>query len=191
VTDTSQNATGPQPQRPRTRRRTRTARKETTVNTYDPAAATIVEPVITGTYVQRAATLNECTVAAAGILASADAAGLPVASSVTVYGWSPEINLLISGETPAETWANLEAWAVRHGSQGITVQPSVGGEGRAYASAEFTASGIRVILAAIIKGDPGNPMDIDPDTESATMPDATLFDGTDATDTDTTAGNTP
>jgi hypothetical protein len=184
VTSTSTGTTGPQPGSPRTRRtRTRSTRKETTVNAYDPATAVIVEPVITGAYVQRAATLNECTVAAAGILASADAAGLPLPSSVTVYGWSPEINLLISGETPAETWANLEAWAVRHGSQGITVQPSAGGGDRAYATAEFTASGIRVILAAIIKGDPGNAMDIDPDTESATMPDAT--------DTDATADNTP
>jgi hypothetical protein len=171
-------STGPQPGSPRGRRtRTRT-RKETTVNTYDPAAAVIVEPVITGTRHRPPATVGECAVTAAAIIAAADAAGLPAPSSITVYGWAPEINLLISGSTPAETRANLEAWAARHGSGPVSEQPSAGG-GSVYASAEFTWMGARVCLAAIIKADPGNPMDIDPDTESATMPDATLFDDTD------------
>jgi hypothetical protein len=181
VTDASTGTTGPQPQRPRTRRRTRTAtRKENPVNLYDPAAATIVEPVITG-YARPPATVGECAVTAAGILAAADAAGLPAPSSVTVYGWAPEINILISGATPAETWASLQTWAARHGSDGISVQPSVGGEDRYYASAEFTRTGVRVCLCAIIKGDPGNATDTGPDTESATMPAAAPDDGTEGT----------
>ena len=131
MTSTSTGTTGPQPGSPLGRRtRTRTAtRKETPVNLYDPAAAVIVEPVITG-QVRPPATLNECAVTAAGILASAEAAGLPVPSSVTVYGWAPEINILISGNTPAETWANLQAWAARHGTPDISVQPSAGGGDR-------------------------------------------------------------
>lgn len=180
MTDTS---TGPQPQRPRTRRRTRPApRKENPVNTYDPASAVIVEPLITGTHHRPPATVDECAVTAAGIIAAAGAAGLPAPSSVTVYGYAPEISILISGSTPAETRANLEAWAARHDTDPITLQPSAGGGGSLYASAEFTSMGARVCLCAIIKADPGNAMDIDPDTESATMPDATLFDGTTADD---------
>lgn len=184
MTDTSTGTTGPQPHSPRARRtrtRTRTAtRKETTVNLHDAAPAvtdtTSAYPVLTGTHHRPPATVSECAVTAAVILESAHAAGLPAPSSVTVYGYAPEINILISGATPAETWANLETWAARHGSQGISVQPSVAGGERAYATAEFTRTGVRVCLAAIITGDPGNAMDIDPDTESATMPDATLFD---------------
>jgi hypothetical protein len=183
VTDTSQNATGPQPSSPRARRtRTRTAtRKANPVNLYDPAA-TIVEPIITGTTVRPPATLAECALTTAGILASAHTAGLPAPSSVTVYGWAPEINILISGPTPAETWANLETWAVRHGSRDITVQPSVAGGERAYATAEFTRTGVRVCLTAIITGDPGNTTGTGPDTESATMPAAAApDDGTEDT----------
>lgn len=180
---TSPGTTGPQPGSPRTRRtRTRTAtRKENPVNLYDPAAAVIVQPLITGTHARPPATLSESALTAAGILAAADAAGLPAPSSITIYGFSPEINILISGDTPAEVRANLETWATRHGTRDISVQPSVGDANRAYASTEFTATGIRVCLCAIIRNDPGNTTDTG--TESAATPPAAPDDSTGTQDT--------
>lgn len=107
----------------------------------------------TGATVRPPATIAEATLTAAGILASARAAGLQEPASVTIYAYAtPEISLYVHHDDPAATWDALEAWATRHGTRDIRVEPATAHG--AYAHAEFTRTGTRVRVCALITGNP-------------------------------------